>query len=581
MEQKAKRNFLPHLVAVLTFLIISFIYFSPVLDGKELVGHDTESWIGMSKEVHDYNANNKDDAALWTNSMFGGMPTYQITLLQPHNILILVNRAIDIFPRVVYTLFLYLIGFYILLLSFRVNPWLSMICAFGFAFGSYNLIILAVGHNTKALAIAYMCPLIGSVVMSFRWKRWLGAVLTAFFLGMAILANHLQILYYTLIILLIFGIVEIIYSIIEKRAKEMLITLAVLLGAAAIAIGLNSTNLLTTYEYSDYTMRGKSNGLTIDKSSSQKGLNSDYITQWSYGVDETMTLLIPNYKGGETALPNSNPNAYQGNLSKDSRVAYELRQQNINDVDDIMAKNHFPTYWGTQPGTSGPVYAGAIICFLFVLGLFLVEGKNKWWIVGAVVLSVLLSWGKNFMPFTEFFIKHVPLYNMFRAVSMTLVITTFCMSLMAALALKEFFFNNSISKDEKTNALYISGGIVGGLALIFTLIPSIAGNFISSSDAMYLQSKVLPDFIIKALPIDRAAMLRSDAFRSFVFIALSFGVLLLFLKKNLKLTIAFSVLGVLFLLDMVPIAKRYLNKENFVEKHGEDTMLQNCVVIKN
>jgi len=553
MEQHSEKKFLPHIIAILSFIVISFVYFSPVFDGKELVGPDTESWIGMSKEASDYNSNN-NDVALWTNSMFAGMPTYQISFKQPDNVLVWINKAIDTFPRVVYTLFLYLIGFYILLLTFRINPWLSMACAIGFAFGSYNFIILAVGHNTKAMAIAYMAPLIGSVIMTFRWKRWLGAALTALFLGLIIQANHLQILYYTLIVLLIFGVVEIVYSIIEKRFMNMLVTLCILLGSAAIAIGLNASNLLTTYEYSNYTMRGKSNGLTMDKTSSQEGLNSDYITQWSYGIDETMTLLIPNYKGGSS----------QNKLSGTSNTAMKLRENNVKDVDTIMENTPMPTYWGKQPGTSGPVYIGAIVCFLFVLGLILVEGKNKWWILSATILSILLAWGKNFMPFTDFFINHVPLYNMFRAVSMTLVIAAFCMALMASLALKEFF-NPEVDKQKKTKALYIAAGIVGGITLLFSIIPQIAGDFKAASDSM-MTSYGYPDFIAKTLPLDREDLLRSDAFRSFIFIALTGLVLWLYTAKNLKPKFAFLALGILFLADMMPIAKRYLNDNNFAEK---------------
>lgn len=554
MEQSFGKKSLPHIIAVISFFVISFIYFSPVFDGKELVGHDTESWIGMGKEIRDYNANNKD-AALWTGRMFGGMPAYQIDFKQPDNVAVFVNNILSIFPRVIYTLFLYLIGFYILLLSFKVNPWLSMICAIGFAFGTYNFIILVAGHNTKAMAIAYMAPLIGSVAMAFRWKPILGSALTALFLALAINANHLQILYYTLYTLIIFGIVELIYAFKEKRLPKTLSSLGLLVAAAAIAVGVNITQLLTTKEYSKYTMRGESNGLTIDKDSKQEGLSNDYITQWSYGIDETMTLLIPNFKGG----------ASQEKLSTSSNTAAKLREMGVADVDRIMNETPMPTYWGTQPGTSGPVYVGAIICFLFALGLILVEGKNKWWILAATVLAIMLAWGKNFMPLTDFFINHVPLYNMFRAVSMTLVIVACCMSLMAALALKEIF-NSELAKEKKLKALYIAGGIVGGICLLFALIPGFAGDFKSPTDAAMV-SYGFPEFVVNTLPMDRADMLRSDAFRSFVFIALTFAILWLYISKNLKAHFVYAGLAVFFLLDMVPVAKRYLNKDNFKEKH--------------
>lgn len=556
MKQNIGKNYWPHIIAIVSFIIISFIYFSPFLEGKELIGHDTESWIGMYQEAKTYNETHREPT-LWTNSMFGGMPTYQIGIPKQINALSIINFPASVFPRPIFTLLAYLIGFYILLISFRVNPWLSLGCSIAFAFGSYNFIILAVGHNTKALTIAYMAPLIASVIFSFRRNKWIGSALCALFLGLAIGANHLQILYYTLIILIIYGISELIYGVIEKRTKDIFTTIGLLIVAAAIAIGTNATLLLTTKEYSEYTMRGKSNGLStsLDKDSHQEGLNKDYITQWSNGIDETMTLLIPNYKGG----------ASQEKLSSSSNTANKLREMNVQDVDNIMQTTPMPTYWGTQPFTSGPVYVGAIVCFLFVLGLFLVDGKNKWWLLAVTILSITLSWGKNFTPLTDFFINHVPMYNMFRAVSMTLVMAAFSMTLMAALALKEIF-NQDIDKTKKTKALYISAGIVGGISLIFALLPSFAGNFKAANDQM-LTSYGYPDFIVKTLPMDRAALLRSDAFRSFVFIALTFGILWYYINKTLKAKFVYITISILFLADMVPIAKRYLNKDNFQEKH--------------
>ncbi len=550
-----KKSFFPHIVAVVSFLVIAFIYCSPAIEGKRLMGHDTEGWIGMSKEIKDYNDNNPD-AALWTNSMFGGMPAYQISVKFPSNILTPVNVVFNIFPQAIYMLFLYMIGFYILLQAFRLNPWLSIAFAVAFAFGSYNLIILVVGHNTKAVVIGYMAPLFGSIVYSFRQNKWAGAVLTALFLALAIQGNHLQILYYTLIVLLIFGIAEFIYAIIEKRVVGFLSTFGLLLVAAAIGIGINANRLLTTSEYAKHTMRGKTNNLTIDATSTQENLSKEYITNWSYGIDETLTLLIPNFKGGSDAEV----------LSSSSQTAKELREMGAQDVERFLKSSPFPTYFGTQPGTSGPVYAGAIICFLFVLGLILVEGKNKWWILAAFILSILLSWGKNFMPFTDFFIDHVPFYGKFRAVSMTLVITTFCMVLMAALALTEFF-KNGINSKKNLKALYISAGIVGGICLLFSLIPSLAdlkGHFVGQNDK-YLTEDY--SFMQKTLPLDRMAMVRADAFRSFIFVALSFILLWLYNnKKYMSQNIVISILAALLFIDMLPVAKRYLNDDKFQPK---------------
>lgn len=545
-----------HFAALALFIVLSFAYFSPILTGKVLIGHDTFGWFGMSKESADYN-DTHDDVALWTNSMFGGMPTYQINLSQPYNGLNIVEWVLKIFPRPVYFLFLYLIGFYLLLIMLRVNPWLSMVGAVAFAFGSYNLIIIAAGHNTKAIAIAYMAPLIGSILFAFREKRNIGALLTALFLGLAIKANHVQILYYTLFIVSIFGLSELLFAVKEKQLAPFFKTLGLLIAAATIAIGINATNLLTTYEYSKYTMRGESNQLTIDSQSSQHGLNTDYITQWSYGVGETMTLLIPNFRGG----------ASQTILDKNSHSGKKLKEFGLDDSSIEKVLNdyyHFKyTYWGTQPMTSGPVYVGAIICFLFFLGLFLVEGKNKWWLLGVTIFSIVLAWGKNFMPVTQFFIDYIPLYNKFRAVSMTLVIVAVSMSLMSFLGLKAFLSENT-DKTKRLKALLLSTTIVAGICLLYALIPSLAGNFKSPMDSELFTGDF--SFLQETMPLDRKALLQADAFRSLILVLLATGILWLKTIKNVSNKYIYPALIILFLVDVYPIAKRYLNETNFTNK---------------
>ena len=420
MNKTILRSLTPHLAALLLFIVIAFTYFTPVLEGKRLVAHDTDSWRSMANETINYNQSH-DDVTLWTNSMFGGMPTYQIAMEQPNNVIQYVEKLIMEFPRPVSNLILYLIGFYILLLSFGFNPWMSVVGSLGFSFASYNFIIIAAGHNSKAVTIAYMAPLIGAVFLAFRKRRLLGGILTAFFLSLAIRANHIQILYYTLIILIFFAVVELVYSIREKEIKSFLKTIAVMIAAALIAVGMNATSLLTTYEYSKYTMRGESNGLTTDKQNSQHGLNKDYITQWSYGIGETMTVLIPDFKGGASG----------GKLSMKSETAKHLKSLNVPDSQTEQIVSQMPLYWGTQPGTSGPVYLGAIVIFLFVLSLFLVDDRTKWWLLPVIVLTLMLSWGKNFMGLTSFFIDYIPMYNKFRTVSMTLVATGFSVTLLA------------------------------------------------------------------------------------------------------------------------------------------------------
>ena len=545
------RSLTPHLVALLLFIVIAFAYFLPVIEGKELVAHDTDSWRSMAQETIEYNKSH-DDVTLWTNSMFGGMPNYQISMVQPNNVLQYVEKVIMSFPRPVSNVFLYLICFYILLLSFGLKPWQAIAGAIGFTFASYNFIVIAAGHNSKAITIAYVAPLIGAVFLAFREKRFLGAVLTAFFLSLAIRANHIQILYYTLIILFFFAIVEFIFSIREKKFPDFLKSAGVLIIAAIIAVGMNATSLLTTYEYSHYTMRGKSNGLTADTQSSQHGLNKEYITQWSYGVDETLTLLIPDFMGG----------ASTGKLSLKSETAGHLKNLGVPDGQIKQIVTQLPLYRGTQPGTSGPVYLGAIVIFLFVLSFFVVDKKLKWWLVPMIILTMMLSWGKNFMPLTDFFIDYVPMYNKFRAVSMTLFATGFGIALLAFLAMKEVYEGN-ISKEKLTKSITVSALITGGICLVFALVPSLAGSFVSPQDAQFQGDYA---FLKDTLPLDRQSLLRSDAFRSLVFIILGAFVLWSFVKGFLKKNVSIALLAFFILIDLFPVAKRYLNDDNFESK---------------
>ena len=545
------RSLTPHLVALLLFIFIAFAYFLPVIEGKELVAHDTDSWRSMAQETIEYNKSH-DDVTLWTNSMFGGMPNYQISMVQPNNVLQYVEKVILSFPRPVSNVFLYLICFYILLLSFGLKPWQAIAGAIGFTFASYNFIVIAAGHNSKAITIAYVAPLIGAVFLAFREKRFLGAVLTAFFLSLAIRANHIQILYYTLIILFFFAIVEFIFSIREKKFPDFLKSAGVLIIAAIIAVGMNATSLLTTYEYSHYTMRGKSNGLTADTQSSQHGLNKEYITQWSYGVDETLTLLIPDFMGG----------ASTGKLSLKSETAGHLKNLGVPDGQIKQIVTQLPLYRGTQPGTSGPVYLGAIVIFLFVLSFFVVDKKLKWWLVPMIILTMMLSWGKNFMPLTDFFIDYVPMYNKFRAVSMTLFATGFGIALLAFLAMKEVYEGN-ISKEKLTKSITVSALITGGICLVFALVPSLAGSFVSPQDAQFQGDYA---FLKDTLPLDRQSLLRSDAFRSLVFIILGAFVLWSFVKGFLKKNVSIALLAFFILIDLFPVAKRYLNDDNFESK---------------
>ncbi|MEI7503204.1 MAG: YfhO family protein [Paludibacter sp.] len=565
MNKNVLAKFVPHIAAILLFICISFLYFTPVLEGKQLIGHDTESWMCMAKETLDFNSTHAEPT-LWTNSMFGGMPTFQISMIQPNNVIKYLEDIIHIFPDTIYNLILYLIGFYILLLSFKLNPWLAIVGAIAFSFASYNFIIIVAGHNSKAISIAYMAPLIGAVFMAYRSKPLVGSLLTAIVLSLAIRANHVQILYYTLIIILFLAVTEFIYSIKQKEILAFFKSSGLLVAGAAIAIGMNATSLLTTYEYGKYTMRGDTNGLTVDTNSSQQGLNSDYITQWSYGVDETMTLLIPNFKGGASG----------GTLTADSETGKKLKSFNVPNVDSMLKEMQLPLYWGTQPGTSGPVYIGAIICFLFILGFFLVEKRTLWWLLPMIALTLMLSWGKNFMWLTDIFINYVPLYNKFRTVSMTLVATGFGITLIALLALKEVF-EPTTDKKKLIKFVAISAGITGGIALIFAAIPSLSGDFISTGDSQFTGDYA---FLKETLPLDRAAMLRTDALRSLGFVLAAAGLIILYAKNLLKKNVAFVFFAILILGDMVPVAKRYLNDDNFKRKRKFETLVLPTVADK-
>lgn len=568
MQKTLLQKITPHLIAVSLFIIISFIYMKPVLEGKQLLGHDSESWMCMAKETLDYNEKH-DDVTLWTNSMFGGMPAYMITMQQPNNLIKYVEDVLKVFPITVFFLILYFIGFYILMLNFKVNPWLAIVGSIAFTFASYNLIIIAAGHNTKAIAIAYMAPILGSIYLTFRQNKVAGSILTAFFLSLGIRANHIQILYYALIIVLFFGVVELIYSIREKQVKSFLQSAGLALAAALLAVGMNATSLLTTNEYTKYTMRGESNGLSIDTQSSQEGLNRDYITQWSYGVDETMTLLIPNYMGG----------ASSSKLGEDSHTAERIAETfGRGNIEKIMDGLRFSTYWGTQPGTSGPVYLGAIVMLLFVFGLFVLDKRLLWWLVPMIILTVMLSWGKNFQWLTDIFIDYVPLYNKFRTVSMTLVAAGFGITLIAMLALKEVL-NPQADKKKFVKPLLVSTAITGGISLLFALIPSLAGNFSSEMDA-HIASQFSNayqadfSFLTETLPADRKAMLQGDAFRSLLFIAVAAALIWFYLKDKLKQNLVIGAMGVLMLVDLVPVAKRYLNDENFGRKRNISNLIK-------
>jgi len=536
----------PHLIVMLLFVGISFTYFSPVLEGKRLDTPDIKNHKGMSKEVVDFRETTGEEA-LWTNSMFSGMPAYQISTKSNANLIQYVVKTISLgMPRPANLLFLYLLGFYILLLSLKVDYRLSAVGAIAFAFSSYFFIIIQAGHMTKAHAIAYVPMVVAAVLYTYRRKMLLGGVLTALTVALELYANHLQITYYLVLILLLVGLVQFIKDLKANNLVDFTKRSGILIVAALLASGTSLTRLSTTMEYGKESTRGKSE-LTNNLENKTSGLDKDYATSWSYGITESFTLLIPNFHGGSS----------QGALTTDSETYQAIKRA----PNARQLIKQLPLYWGEQPFTSGPTYAGSIVIFLFVLGLFFVKSEMRTWLILATIMSIMLAWGKNFMSLTDLFLDYFPGYNKFRAVSMILVIAEFTLPLLGFVALNKFLITNE-SIDEKKKPLQLAFYIVGGLTLLFALIPSLFFDFVGGQDAN-LEKNGWP---VDALQSDRAGLLGADAWRSFIFISLSFGTLWLFLKNKLKSQYVILIVGVLVLADMWTVNKRYLNDDHFVRK---------------
>ena len=539
--------------AIVAFALITLIYFTPILEGKRIKQHDIEMYKGMSQEINEFR-DETGEQSLWTNSMFGGMPAWNIGVQQNSNLMTYVQKIIGLgFPSPIMSVFISMLGFFILLLVLECKTWISFIGALAYGFTSYLFIVMGAGHNSKAVAMAYMAPVIAGIIMTYKGKYLWGAVLTAISLALEIRAGHIQITYYLFMIVLIMIIAEFIEAIKTKKYLDFFKASGILAVVAILAVMTSTTTLYANYEFGKETMRGKP-VLTENVENQTRGLDRDYITQWSYGIGETWSLMIPNVKGGASAyIGNDNP-ALQ---NADPRFRSTIAQNNA--------------YWGDQPGTSGPVYVGAIVCFLFVLGLFVVKGKIKWVLLAATILSILLSWGKNFMGFTDFFLDYFPLYNKFRAVSMTLVIAEVCMPILAFLALAEVMKNPEILK-KNMYYLYVSFGLTAGLCLIFYLAPQVFFNFLSQGEAAQFaqlgagKDGAIYQMLAAEIENVRMAIFKKDAIRSFLFITFAAILLLLNIKGNLKKDTMFALFAVLVVMDMFPINKRYLNNDNFIDK---------------
>jgi hypothetical protein len=537
-----------YLIPIVIFLIISFVYFSPVLQGKRLQQSDVANYYGMSKEAIDYEKKT-GEVALWTNSMFGGMPTYLIINVARNNIWKYLHAVftLDTF-KPVGMLFLYLFGFYLALLLLGFNVWTSFAGALAYAFSSYFLIILEPGHITKALAIGYLPMLVTSVYVAYQNKPLLGSVVFGIFLTLQLMVNHVQITYYTAIIILILIVFKLIEVIKTKTYLLFAKTSALLILASLLAFGSNLTNLWLTYEYGKYSTRGKSE-LTFDIENKTTGLDKDYATSWSYGIDETLTLLIPNAKGG----------ASYSKLDENTET-FQYFKNNYGTAQAKQICSQIPTYWGTQPFTSGPVYVGAVVFFLFFVGLFYLKGWLKWWLLIATVISIALAWGKNMMWLTDFFLENVPGYNKFRTVSMILVIAEFTMPFMAIYTLYEII-TKPIEKERLIKSIKLSAGILGGICLILWIMPSAFFSFNSDIDTQLSQA----GYPLQSIIADRKSMFRWDSLRSMLFIIISASIILFYAKNKIKTSWIAIIFSFLFIIDLWPVNKRYVHSELFVD----------------
>jgi hypothetical protein len=553
------KNLAPYVAGILIFLITVFIYFGPLWQGKQVSQHDKKTFEGMSKEVVDYRNSHDGKEALWTNSMFGGMPAYQISVAKKENLIRYIDKYLFRLnlPRPADYAFLYMVGFFLLLLILGVDPWLSIIGALAFGFSSYFYIILQAGHNSKAHAIGYMAPTLAFIIYTFKSRKYiLGGALFSLFMALELYTNHPQITYYLMFIVLAYGIAEFFGAIKEKQLVHFGKAVSVLVIGLILAIAVNTENYWTTLEYSPYTIRGKSE-LSFDKHTKSSGLDKDYATQWSYGKGETFTLLIPDANGG-ASVPIEK---YAPKEFKDFKGQYK---QYI---------GGYGSYFGTQPMTSGPVYVGAIVMFFFILGLFIIEGRFKWALLGVTIISIMLSWGHNLMWFTDIFFDYFPAYNKFRTVSMILVITELTTVLLAFLALNKIIKEPQIIK-EKSIGLYVALAATAGISLLFYFIPETFFTFLNQQDQSQLigaqqnnpQQAAAYQAMFNEIAQLRINIFKADSIRSFIFVVLAAALIWVYSIKKFNKAIVFVGLGVLILFDMVGVDRRYLNDSHYERK---------------
>lgn len=551
--KEAVSKYFPHLLVLLFFCLVSLAYFNPVLQGKKIFQSDIVQYTGMAKQHNDFRAETGEES-YWTNSAFGGMPTYQLGAHYPHNYIKKLDHTIRFLPRPADYLFLYFLGFYILLLSLKMDFKLATLGALAFGFSTYLIIILGVGHNAKAHAIAYMPMVLAGIFLVFRKKYLLGFFVTCIAMALEISANHFQMTYYLLLLILVIGIVYLIDAFKEKTLPHFFKSVGIMAAGVLIAIGLNATNFLATQEYAKESTRGVTE-LTIQPDGSQKevkgGLSREYITEYSYGKMESFNLFISRFMGGGNAED-------VGTNSATYDVLMKMRVPPAQ-ANEFVAG--LPTYWGDQPIVAAPAYIGAIVFFFALLGIFLLRGKHRQWLVAGSVMVLLLSWGKNFGFLTDLFINYFPLYDKFRAVSSIQVIIELCIPVLAIFGIYKLV-SSKITKDEKLNALKFTVGILGGLCVLFLLLKNSIFDFVGINDGYYIQ--VLGQEVMDAIKEDRRFIFVKDTLRSLAFVLVGAGLIWFYLKEKLNKNILYLCIGVLFLLDLIPVDRRYVNNDNFV-----------------
>jgi hypothetical protein len=557
------KKLIPHILVLLGFIIVSMAYFSPLLDGKQLNQSDIAQYKGMSKEQTDFRDATGEEP-YWTNAAFGGMPTYQLGAQYPYSFNKMLDRTLRFLPRPADYMFLFFIGIYILLIILKVDWKLAIIASLAFGLSTNMLDILSAGHNAKAHAIAYMPLVIAGILLTFKGRYIWGFLLLAVSMSLEIMANHFQMTYYLLLLVVIIGIVYLIDAIKRKQLPHYFKSLGIMVVAVIIGIATNATSLLATKEYTAFSTRGES-AIKVKTDGSIKeetdGLSYEYITEYSYGILESLNLFIPRFMGGSSVE----------SLPDESKTAKELYNLGASPQQARQFVQQVPMYWGDQTFVGAPAYVGATIIFLFVFALFMVKGRLKYWIVAGVLLSLFLSWGKNLEFLTRFFIDYIPMYDKFRAVSTTQVILRLCIPILAVFGLSQLF-NSVVRKEEKLNALKWTTVILGGLTVVILLFKNTLFNFESPYDSMFIEQMGV-DFV-KAIRADRATLLSEDTLRTLILIALVAVLIFGYLKEKINEKLVVAGLVILVLFDLVGVDKRYVNDDNFVSKHLVDQPFQ-------